>query len=133
MRRVAIAGVLAMRPKVLVLDEPTAGLDPKGRDDLLESLSAIRQETGCTIVLVSHSMEDVAQYADRIVVMNKGRIFYQGTPIEVFRYYKELEEIGLSAPAINLTMHELKLAGFDVNTDIITVDDAVNEILHAIR
>lgn len=132
-RRVAIAGVLAMKPKVLVLDEPTAGLDPKGRDDLLESLSAIRQETGCTIVLVSHSMEDVAQYADRIVVMNKGRIFYQGTPIEVFRYYKELEEIGLSAPAINLTMHELKLAGFDVNTDIITVDDAVNEILHAIR
>ena len=115
-RRVAIAGVLAMKPKVLILDEPTAGLDPKGRDELLEKLTAIRKDTGCTIILVSHSMEDVARYADRIVV---------------FKHRDELKEMGLGVPNITETMYELKAAGFPVSTDIITVDTAVKEILRA--
>ncbi|MBR6003738.1 MAG: energy-coupling factor transporter ATPase [Lachnospiraceae bacterium] len=128
-RRVAIAGVLAMKPKVLVLDEPTAGLDPKGRDELLDKLSSIRKETGCTIVLVSHSMEDVARYADRIVVMDKGTVVYDDTPVNVFRHYKELKEMGLGVPQITETMYALKEAGFNVSTDIITVEGAVKEIL----
>lgn len=128
-RRVAIAGVLAMKPKVLVLDEPTAGLDPKGRDELLDKLSSIRKETGCTIVLVSHSMEDVANYADRIVVMDKGSVVYDDTPRNVFKHYKELKEMGLGVPQITETMYALKDAGFNVSTDIITIEDAVKEIL----
>jgi len=128
-RRVAIAGVLAMKPKVLVLDEPTAGLDPKGRDELLQKLSSIRKETGCTIVLVSHSMEDVANYADRIVVMDKGTVVYDDTPRNVFKHYKELKEMGLGVPQITETMYALKEAGFNVSTDIITIEDAVKEIL----
>ena len=128
-RRVAIAGVLAMKPKVLVLDEPTAGLDPKGRDELLDKLSSIRKETGCTIVLVSHSMEDVARYADRIVVMDKGTVVYDDAPVNVFRHYKELKEMGLGVPQITETMYALKEAGFNVSTDIITVEGAVKEIL----
>ena len=128
-RRVAIAGVLAMKPKVLVLDEPTAGLDPKGRDELLDKLSSIRKETGCTIVLVSHSMEDVARYADRIVVMDKGTVVCDDTPVNVFRHYKELKEMGLGVPQITETMYALKEAGFNVSTDIITVEGAVKEIL----
>ena len=131
-RRVAIAGVLAMEPKILVLDEPTAGLDPKGRDDLLESLSAIRRETGCTIVLVSHSMEDVAMYADRIVVMSKGKIVYDDTPRNVFRHYDKLKEMGLGVPEITSAMYRLKAAGFDVSTDVITVEQAVDEIMKKI-
>lgn len=129
-RRVAIAGVLAMKPRVLVLDEPTAGLDPRGRDDLLDKLSQIRSESGCTIILVSHSMEDVANYADRIIVMDKGTVVYDDTPVEVFRHRCELKEIGLGVPAITETMYELKKAGFNVSTDIITVEDAVKEILN---
>ncbi|MBP5600440.1 MAG: energy-coupling factor transporter ATPase [Lachnospiraceae bacterium] len=128
-RRVAIAGVLAMKPKVLVLDEPTAGLDPKGRDELLDKLSSIRKETGCTIVLVSHSMEDVANYADRIVVMDKGTVVYDDTPRNVFKHYKELKEMGLGVPQITETMYALKEAGFNVSTDIITIEEAVKEIL----
>ena len=120
-RRVAIAGVLAMNPKVLVLDEPTAGLDPKGRDDMLDKLSQIRKESGCTIVLVSHSMEDVAKYADRLIVMNKGKVFCDDEPREVFKLYKELDKIGLSAPQVTITMHKLQDAGILVNTDAITV------------
>ena len=128
-RRVAIAGVLAMKPKVLVLDEPTAGLDPKGRDELLDKLSSIRKETGCTIALVSHSMEDVANYADRIVVMDKGTVVYDDTPRNVFKHYKELKEMGLGVPQITETMYALKEAGFNVSTDIITIEEAVKEIL----
>ena len=128
-RRVAIAGVLAMKPKVLVLDEPTAGLDPKGRDELLDKLSSVRKETGCTIVLVSHSMEDVANYADRIVVMDKGTVVYDDTPRNVFKHYKELKEMGLGVPQITETMYALKEAGFNVSTDIITIEEAVKEIL----
>ena len=131
-RRVAIAGVLAMKPRVLILDEPTAGLDPKGRDELLDKLTAIREETGCTVLLVSHSMEDVARYADRIVVMHKGKIAFDDTPMEVFKHREELKEMGLGVPNITETMYKLKDAGFPVSTDIITVDTAVTEIMRAL-
>lgn len=127
-RRVAIAGVLAMKPKVLVLDEPTAGLDPKGRDDLLAKLAKIRKETGCTIILVSHSMEDVANFADRIIVMDKGSVLFDDTPVNVFRNYDKLKEIGLGVPQITETMHALKAAGFNVSTDVITVEEALKEV-----
>ncbi len=128
-RRVAIAGVLAMKPEVLILDEPTAGLDPKGRDELLNKLTTIRRETGVTIILVSHSMEDVARFTDRLIVMDKGRVKYDDTPMNVFRHYGELKEIGLGVPEITETMYALKKAGFDVSTDVITVEDAVKEIV----
>ena len=131
-RRVAIAGVLAMKPKVLILDEPPAGLDPKGRDELLDKLTSIREETGCTIILVSHSMEDVARYADRIVVMHKGKIAFDATPMEVFKHREELKEMGLGVPNITETMYKLKDAGFPVSTDIITVDTAVTEIMRVL-
>ena len=131
-RRVAIAGVLAMKPRVLILDEPTAGLDPKGRDELLDKLTNIRKDTGCTIILVSHSMEDVARYADRIVVMHKGKVAFDDTPMEVFKHRDELKEMGLGVPNITETMYKLKDAGFPVSTDIITVDTAVTEILRAL-
>lgn len=129
-RRVAIAGVLAMEPKVLVLDEPTAGLDPAGREEILTMLSNIRNERGITIVLVSHSMEDVADYADRIVVMNKGEIVYNDVPREVFKNVKELESIGLSAPEVTKAMHKLADAGFNVERNVINIDEAVQTILN---
>ena len=130
-RRVAIAGVLAMEPNVLVLDEPTAGLDPRGRDDLLDSLKTVQAETGCTVVLVSHSMEDVARYADRILVMNNGTIVYDDKPVNVFRHYDKLKEMGLGVPEITGAMYRLRAAGFNVSTDVITVEEAVNEIMAA--
>jgi len=130
-RRVAIAGVLAMKPKVLILDEPTAGLDPAGRDEILDKLLDIRKESGCTIVLVSHSMEDVARYADRIIVMDKGTVAYDDVPREVFKHYQELKTMGLGVPQITEAMYALKAAGFNVSTDVITVEDAVGEILNA--
>lgn len=130
-RRVAIAGVLAMKPKVLILDEPTAGLDPKGRKDLLNQLKKIREESGCTIVFVSHSMEDVANYADRIIVMDKGKVAYDDVPSKVFMNYDHLKEIGLGVPRITETMYALKAAGFPVSTNIITINDAVTEIINA--
>ncbi len=102
-RRVAIAGVLAMDPQVLILDEPTAGLDPKGRDEILDQIGLLQRERGITVVLVSHSMEDVARYVDRIIVMNHGEVRFDGTPREVFRHYRELEEIGLAGPADDLS------------------------------
>ena len=116
-RRVAIAGVLAMKPDVLILDEPTAGLDPKGRDDILNCLKYLREETGMTIILVSHSMDDVANYVSRIMVMNDGVLTYDDTPRNVFRHY---------------LMNDLKQAGFDVNTDAITIDEAKESILSAL-
>lgn len=111
-RRVAIAGVLAMRPKVLVLDEPTAGLDPKGRDDILDQIAYLHKQSDLTVILVSHSMEDIARYADRIIVMNKGQVQYNGKPVEVFAHYKELEKIGLAAPQVTYIMHDLKEQGW---------------------
>ena len=127
-RRVAIAGVLAMNPEVLVLDEPTAGLDPQGRDEILGQIQMLKKERNMTIVLVSHSMEDVARFVDRLIVMNKGEAVYDGTPREVFRHYKELEKIGLAAPQVTYLMHALKEKGFDVDTDVITIEEARTEL-----
>lgn len=131
-RRVAIAGVLAMRPKVLVLDEPTAGLDPKGRDDILDQIAYLHKQSDLTVILVSHSMEDIARYADRIIVMNKGQVQYNGKPVEVFTHYKELEKIGLAAPQVTYIMHDLKEQGLDVKTNITTIEEAAEEIMHAL-
>ena len=131
-RRVAIAGVLAMEPDVLILDEPTAGLDPKGRDEILELIKGL-QETGMTIILVSHSMEDVANYVDRIIVMNKGCVMLDGVPKDVFAHYKELEEVGLAAPAVTYIMQQLKQNGFAVSTDATTIEEAKEEILRALH
>ena len=130
-RRVAIAGVLAMKPKVLILDEPTAGLDPKGRDEILDQIAKLHKETGMTVVLVSHSMEDVARYVDRIIVMNKGEKMLDSTPKEVVRHYKELEEVGLAAPQVTYVMHDLKDRGFDVSPDATTIEEAADEIMRS--
>lgn len=128
-RRVAIAGVLAMRPEVLILDEPTAGLDPRGRDEILDQIAKLHRERKMTIILVSHSMEDIARYADRIMVMSQGEKVYDGTPKEVFEHYKELEAIGLAAPAVTYITHELKEHGVPIEDDITTVDEAAKAIL----
>ena len=128
-RRVAIAGVLAMKPDVLILDEPTAGLDPKGRDEILDQIDRLHQEKGMTIVLVSHSMEDIARYVDRILVMNHGEKVFDDTPKEVFKHYKELEAIGLAAPQITYVVHTLRDHGVPVDDDITTVEEARNAIL----
>ena len=131
-RRVAIAGVLAMRPKVLVLDEPTAGLDPKGRDEILDQIAYLQKERNLTVILVPHSMEDIAKYVDRIVVMNKGRKMYDGEPKEVFAHYKELEKVGLAAPQVTYIMHALYEKGMHVNTEVTTIEEAVDEIMKEI-
>lgn len=132
-RRVAIAGVLAMKPQVLILDEPTAGLDPAGRDEILNLIAKMHKELGITVILVSHSMEDVAKYVERIIVMNSGEVMYDGTPKDVFHHYKELEAIGLAAPQVTYLMHELKAKGLDVDLDATTVEEAGNSILAALR
>lgn len=132
-RRVAIAGVLAMHPKVLVLDEPTAGLDPKGRDDILDQIAYLHKQSDMTVILVSHSMEDIARYADRIVVMNKGAVMYNGTPKEVFAHYQELEKIGLAAPQVTYIMHDLKEKGLPVKVNVTTVKEATDEIMRALE
>ena len=131
-RRAAIAGVLAMKPKILVLDEPTAGLDPKGRDDILEQIAYLHKESDLTVILVSHSMEDIAKYADRVIVMNKGEVMYNDEPKKVFAHYKELEEVGLAAPQVTYIMHELKDAGFEVNVEAATVEEAADAIMAAL-
>ena len=132
-RRVAIAGVLAMKPKMLILDEPTAGLDPKGRDEILDLIADMHKELDMTVVLVSHSMEDVAKYVQRMIVMNDGEIMYDGTPSEVFAHYKELEAVGLAAPQVTYLMHELKEQGLPVNSAATTVEEAMESILKAFR
>ena len=131
-RRVAIAGVLAMEPEVLILDEPTAGLDPRGRDEILGLISQLHEKRHITCVLVSHSMEDVARYVERIIVMNRGEVMYDGAPKEVFSHYRELEEIGLAAPQVTYVMNRLKEKGLDVRTDATTVEEARDEILRAL-
>ena len=128
-RRAAIAGVLAMQPKVLILDEPTAGLDPRGRDEILDMVRGMKQQLHMTILLVSHSMDDVAEYADRIIVMNDAKILMDGSPKEVFARYKELEAVGLSAPQMVYIMQYLRECGLPVRTDILTVDEAAEEIV----
>ena len=131
-RRAAIAGVVAMKPQVLILDEPTAGLDPKGRDEILDMVSEMHARYGITVILVSHSMEDVAKYVDRIIVMDHGQVRYDDTPREVFHHYKELEEIGLAAPQVTYLMHEMKEQGIDVSTEPTTVEEAKEAILRLI-
>jgi energy-coupling factor transport system ATP-binding protein len=128
-RRAAIAGVLAMEPKVLVLDEPTAGLDPKGRDEILSQIAKLHKETGITVILVSHSMEDIAKYVERIIVLGEGNVIADGLPQEVFSEIEELEKVGLAAPKVTYLMNELKEKGFDINTGIISTEDAVEEII----
>lgn len=132
-RRVAIAGVLAMRPRVLILDEPTAGLDPKGRDEILDQISELHRKTDMTVILVSHSMEDIARYVERIIVMNRGEKMLDGAPREVFRHYKELEEVGLAAPQVTYVMHDLKDRGFNVSPDATTVEEAADEIIRSFQ
>lgn len=131
-RRVAIAGVLAMHPEVLILDEPTAGLDPAGRDEIFDLICSMKKELGITIILVSHSMEDVAKYVDRIIVMNQGSVMYDGKPRDVFRQYKELEAVGLAAPQVTYLMHELKAKGLQVDINATTVEEAKQSILKAL-
>lgn len=128
-RRVAIAGVLAMKPDVLILDEPTAGLDPKGRDEILRQIKKLQTESGMTIILVSHSMEDVAEYVDRIIVMNQGKVMFDDVPRAVFAEYKALEEIGLAAPQVTYIMQAMKAKGLPVDEGVITIEEAADEIM----
>lgn len=131
-RRVAIAGVLAMNPDVIVLDEPTAGLDPKGRDEILDRVRYLHDTRGITVILVSHSMEDVARYVERLIVMSRGQKKYDGTPREVFSHYKELEKIGLAAPQMTYIMHALAERGLNVDVTAMTVEEARDSILKAL-
>ena len=131
-RRVAIAGVIAMEPKVLILDEPTAGLDPKGRDDILEQIKILHEKYKMTIVLVSHSMEDVGKLAERIVVMNKGKIELLGKPADIFKEVETLESIGLAVPQVTYLMRALKARGFDVSDEVFTVEQGSKELLRVL-
>lgn len=131
-RRVAIAGVLAMKPEILILDEPTAGLDPKGRDEILDQIAKLKEETGITVILVSHSMEDVAKYVERIIVMNRGSVLYDDEPRQVFQHYKELEQVGLAAPQVTYIMQALARQGMEVDTAVTTIKEAEQEILRAL-
>ena len=132
-KRVAIAGVLAMNPKILILDEPTAGLDPKGRDDILDQIAELHKVRGITIILVSHSMEDIAKYAERLIVVNDGEIAYDDAPKAVFAHYRELEAMGLAAPQITYIMHALKEKGLDVDVTATTVEEAKENILAVLK
>lgn len=134
-RRVAIAGVLAMKPEVLILDEPTAGLDPKGREEILELIFGLHRDRNITVIVVSHSMEDMAKYAKRLIVMNQGSVKYDGEPREIFKHYRELEEIGLAAPKVTYIMHELYDRGIavDLSKEAITVDEAKSAVLKALN
>lgn len=131
-RRAAIAGILAMEPEVLVLDEPTAGLDPKGRDDILDQVADLHAQRGITVVLVSHSMEDVARYVERIIVMNRGRVMFDDTPRQVFQHFRELEQVGLAAPQVTYLMNGLREKGWNVPADVTTVEEAAQGILTAL-
>ena len=132
-RRVAIAGILAMHPQVLILDEPTAGLDPKGRDEILDQVALLQKERKITVILVSHSMEDVARYVDRMIVVNDGKILFDDTPKQVFQHYKELESVGLAAPQVTYVVKALKEKGWDIDTTATTVEEAKEAILLAIK
>ena len=131
-RRVAIAGVIAMEPKVLILDEPTAGLDPKGRDDILDQIKTLHEKYKMTIVLVSHSMEDVGKLAERIVVMNKGKIALMGKPAEIFKEVETLENIGLAVPQVTYLMRALREKGFNVSDEVFTVEQGSKELLRVL-
>ncbi len=131
-RRAAIAGILAMHPEVLVLDEPTAGLDPKGRDEILEQIARLHRERNITVLLVSHSMEDVAKYVDRILVMDDGKIMFDDVPKRVFHHYQELEKIGLAAPQVTFVVKALEAKGWKIDTDATTVEEARSAVLRAL-
>lgn len=131
-RRVAVAGVLAMKPKVLILDEPTAGLDPKGRDEILDQIAYLHKSCDMTVILVSHSMEDIAKYVDRIIVMNRGSMLFDDVPKKVFEHYQELEQVGLSAPQVTYIMHELREKGLEVPVNITTIEEATDAIVAAL-
>ena len=130
-RRIAIAGVLAMEPEVLILDEPTAGLDPAGRDEILHLISGLHRERNISVILVSHSMEDVAEYVERLIVMNQGAIAYDGTPAEVFSHYRDLETMGLMAPQVTYVMEGLARRGIALPHNAITVKQAADSIMNA--
>ena len=132
-RRAAIAGVLAMNPDVLILDEPTAGLDPAGRTEILDLISGLHRIRGISILLVTHSMEDAAKYAERLIVMNKGQVAFDGTPREIFRHYRELEDMDLAAPQVTYIMNALSAQGMPVDTDAMTIAEARDSILQAFR
>lgn len=132
-QRVGIAQALLNNPKILILDEPTAGLDPKGRDEILDQIAELHKVRGITIILVSHSMEDVAKYVERLIVVNHGKIAFDDTPKKVFAHYKELEEMGLAAPQITYIMHALKEKGLPVDPSDTTVEEAREDILHALK
>ncbi len=132
-RRVAIAGVLAMGPEVLILDEPTAGLDPRGRDEILDKIRDLHDRKGMTILLVSHSMEDIARYADRLMVMNHGEKVFDGTPREVFEHYRELEAMGLAAPQVTYLTHALKEHGVPIDEELTTVEEARDAIVRLLK
>lgn len=132
-RRVAIAGVLAMKPKVLVLDEPTAGLDPQGRDEILDQIAYLHRESDMTVILVSHSMEDIAKYVDRIIVMNQGSVMYDDAPKKVFAHYRELESVGLAAPQVTYIMNALKEKGMNVSVSATTVEEAADAIMRRLH
>ncbi|MCF0148910.1 MAG: energy-coupling factor transporter ATPase [Clostridium sp.] len=132
-RRVAIAGVIAMEPKILILDEPTAGLDPKGRDDILEQIKKLHTEYKMTIILVSHSMEDVGKLAERIIVMNSGKVALEGTPARVFKEIDTLESIGLAVPQVTYLMRALKAKGFNVSDEIYTIQQGKEELLRILK
>ena len=132
-RRVAIAGVVAMEPKVLILDEPTAGLDPKGRDDILAQIKTLHDNYKMTIVLVSHSMEDVGKLAERIIVMNKGKVQLEGTPAEVFKEVDTLESIGLAVPQVTYLMRALREKGFNVSDEVYTISKGKEELLRILK
>ncbi len=132
-RRAAIAGVLAMNPEMLVLDEPTAGMDPEGRCEILDLMKEIQRKREITVVLVSHSMEDMANYADRLIVLEKGKVRFEDTPRAVFLHAEELEEMGLKAPQVSYIMRDLHEKGWDVDMSITTIDEAVEEILKAVK
>lgn len=132
-RRVAIAGVVAMEPRVLILDEPTAGLDPRGRDEILGQIKKLHETYGMTVILVTHSMEDVAEIADEVIVMSDATIILRGAPGAVFHHVEQLEEVGLAAPQIAYLMKRLKEKGYDVREDIFTVADARTEILRCLK
>ncbi len=132
-RRVAIAGVLAMEPEYLILDEPTAGLDPKGRNEILAQIAKLHRENGISVLLVSHSMEDVANYVERILVLNHGELLYDDVPKKVFAHYRELGKIGLGAPNVTYILHNLKERGFAVDTAAVTVEEAAETICKALK
>jgi energy-coupling factor transport system ATP-binding protein len=132
-RRVAIAGVLAMQPEILVLDEPTAGLDPRGRDEILGQIQMLHESLGITVILVSHSMEDIAKLVDRIIVMHRGRVALDGDPNSVFEHVEKLEKMGLAAPQIMYIMKALQKKGLNVSTNILTVKEGAKEIASLLK